>query len=155
MPQDESGLNFVDTLINFVAVIIFPISLSLLFPVFLHTVVLEKEEKLMQMMKMNGMKISSYWVVYLVFNLILSILTSLVFMVMGLLVTGMAFFTQTDPLLFLVILVGWALAQIGMAVFFQTFLNKAHSANIIGYLVAIWASMVGSTLSIGIYQYPL
>ena len=39
----EGGVTFVDTIISFVAVLIFPISLSLLFPVFLYTVVLEKE----------------------------------------------------------------------------------------------------------------
>lgn len=42
MPEDESGVSFVDTVISFVAVLVFPISLSLLFPVFLYTVVLEK-----------------------------------------------------------------------------------------------------------------
>ena len=59
MPEDESGVSFIDTIINLIAIILFPVSLSLLFPVFLYTVVLEKEEKLIQMMKMNGMKISS------------------------------------------------------------------------------------------------
>lgn len=43
MPEDESGISFVDTLISVIAVLIFPVSLSLLFPVFLYTVVLEKE----------------------------------------------------------------------------------------------------------------
>jgi len=79
--------------ISFVAVLIFPISLSLLFPVFLYTVVLEKEEKLIQMMKMNGMKISSYWLVYFIFNLILAFLTNGIFIIMGILLTKMRFFS--------------------------------------------------------------
>lgn len=80
-------------MISFVAVLIFPISLSLLFPVFLYTVVLEKEEKLIQMMKMNGMKISSYWLVYFIFNLILAFLTNGIFIIMGILLTKMRFFS--------------------------------------------------------------
>jgi hypothetical protein len=40
MPEDESGINFIDTIINAVAILIFPVSLSLLFPVFLYTTVL-------------------------------------------------------------------------------------------------------------------
>jgi hypothetical protein len=105
-------------------------------------------------MKMNGMKISSYWLVYFLFNFALSLLTNLIFVIFGLLLTKMRFFYETDPLLIIVVLVGWSLSQIGMAVFFQTFLNKSRSANIIGYLISIWTSMIGSTLSIGVYQFP-
>lgn len=154
MPEDESGVSFIDTIINLIAIILFPVSLSLLFPVFLYTVVLEKEEKLIQMMKMNGMKISSYWLVYFIFNFALSLLTNIIFVVCGVLLTRMRFFLESDPLLIAVVLVGWSLAQIGMAVFFQTFLNRSRSANIIGYLISIWTSMIGSTLCIGVYQYP-
>lgn len=106
------------------------------------------------MMKMNGMKISSYWFVYFIFNLILGLLTNIIFVIFGMLLTGMRFFTETDPLIIVIVLLGWTLAQIGMAVFFQTFLNKSRSANIIGYLISIWTSMIGSTLCIGVYQYP-
>ena len=83
MPDIEGGVTFVDTVINFVAALVFPIALSLLFPVFLYTVVLEKEEKLIQMMKMNGMKISSYWFVYFIFNLLLGLITNLIFFLFG------------------------------------------------------------------------
>ena len=48
MPDLEGAVSFIDTIINFVAVLVFPNSLSLLFPVFLYTVVLEKEEKLIR-----------------------------------------------------------------------------------------------------------
>lgn len=154
MPEDESGVSFIDTIINLVAIILFPVSLSLLFPVFLYTVVLEKEEKLIQMMKMNGMKISSYWLVYFIFNFVLSMLTNIIFVLLGTLLTKMRFFLETDPFLIATVLIGWSLAQIGMAVFFQTFLNKSRSANIIGYLISIWTSMIGSTLCIGVYQFP-
>ena len=44
MPDLEEGTSLVDMVINFIAILVFPISLSLLFPVFLYTVVLEKEE---------------------------------------------------------------------------------------------------------------
>lgn len=155
MPDDDSGLSFIDTFINIAAVLIFPISLSLLLPVFLYTVVLEKEEKLIQMMKMNGMKISSYWVVYFFFNFLLSVLTNVVFLLFGYFVTKMRFFTETSLPLLLVTMFGWSLAQIGIAVFFQTFLSKSSAANIIGYLLSIWTSMIASTLSIGIYMYPM
>lgn len=154
MPDLEGAVSFIDTIINFVAVLVFPISLSLLFPVFLYTVVLEKEEKLIQMMKMNGMKISSYWFVYFVFNLLLGLVTNLVFFLFGYFMLGNRFFTETSFGLLFFTFFGWLLAQIGLAVFFQTFLSSARSANIIGYLISIWTCMIASTLSIGVYQYP-
>lgn len=154
MPDLEEGTSFVDTVINFIAILVFPISLSLLFPVFLYTVVLEKEEKLIQMMKMNGMKISSYWFVYFIFNLLLGIITNLIFFFFGYFLLGNRFFTETDFAILFLTLFGWLLAQIGLAVFFKTFLSSARSANIVGYLISIWTCMIESTLSIGIYQYP-
>ena len=93
MPDIEGGVTFVDTVINFVAALVFPIALSLLFPVFLYTVVLEKEEKLIQMMKMNGMKISSYWIVYFVFNFLLGFITNTIFILLGYFLLGNRFFT--------------------------------------------------------------
>ena len=106
------------------------------------------------MMKMNGMKISSYWLVYFIFNFALCMITFIVFFLLGALVLRTDFFLKTSPLLLILIPVGWAISMIGMAAFFQTFLSKSRSANIIGYIVAIWTMMVGSTLSVGVYQVP-
>jgi len=52
------------------------------------------------------------------------------------------------------VVLGWSLSQIGLAAFLQTFLSKARSANIIGYIIAIWTMMIGATLNIGVYQVP-
>lgn len=106
------------------------------------------------MMKMNGMKISSYWFVYFIFNLLLGLITNLIFFLFGYFLLESRFFIQTDFGLLFFTLLGWILAQIGLAVFFQTFLSTARSANIIGYLISIWTCMIGSTLNIGVYQFP-
>jgi len=106
------------------------------------------------MMKMNGMKISNYWLVYFIFNFILCLVTNVVFFLLGGFVLKTTFFLKTSPLLLILVAVGWSLAQIGLAAFFQTFLSKARSANIIGYVVAIWTMMIGATLNIGVYQVP-
>lgn len=106
------------------------------------------------MMKMNGMKIRNYWLVYFIFNFILTIVTNLVFFLIGAFALNTNFFTKTSPLLMIIIAVGWALSQIGLAAFLQTFLSKARSANIIGYIISIWTMMIGSTLNIGVYQVP-
>jgi hypothetical protein len=150
----DSSKSFVDNIINTVSALIFPIALSLLFPVMLYGLVLEKEEKLVQMMKMNGMKITNYWAVYFLFNFLLCTITNIVFFLLGAFALNTQFFTATSPLLLILVAVGWSISQIGMAAFFQTFLSKSRSANIIGYIVAIWTMMIGSTLSVGVYQAP-
>lgn len=154
MREGDSASSFVDSIINTVSALIFPLALSLLFPVMLYGLVLEKEEKLVQMMKMNGMKISNYWLVYGLFNFLLALLTNVIFFLLGSFVLSTNFFTKTSPLLLALVALGWILAQIGLAVFLQTLLDKARSANIVGYIFAIWTMMIGSTLSIGVYQVP-
>ena len=106
------------------------------------------------MMKMNGLKIRQYWLTFLIFNLLLCIITNLVFFLSGSFIFVSPFFTKTSTVLLLIVSFGWCLSQIGMAAFFQTFLNKSRSANIIGYLVSIWTTMIGATLNLGVYQYP-
>lgn len=103
---------------------------------------------------MNGMKITNYWLVYFLFNFLLCIATNLVFFLLGAFALNTSFFTKTHPFLLIVVALGWSISQIGMAAFFQTFLSKSRSANIIGYIIAIWTMMVGSTLSVGVYQTP-
>src|SRR5690348_13389241 len=106
------------------------------------------------MMKMNGLKIRNYWLTFFVFNLLLCVITNLIFYLLGTLLLDSSFFTKTSKLLIFIVALGWSLAQIGMAAFFQTFLSKSRSANIIGYLFSIWTTMIGATLNLGSYQYP-
>jgi hypothetical protein len=105
-------------------------------------------------MKMNGLKITNYWLTFFVFNLLLCVITNLIFYLVGIIILDTSFFTKTSKLLLFIVSFGWSLAQIGMAAFFQTFLSKSRSANIIGYLFSIWTTMIGATLNLGSYQYP-
>jgi hypothetical protein len=54
-----------------------------------------------------------------------------------------------------VILFGWILNQIGLSMVLQVFLSSSRAANIIGYLVSIWTNLVGATLSLALFQYPV
>ncbi len=106
------------------------------------------------MMKMNGLKIRYYWLTFFIFNLVLCLITNGIFYLLGMFALESKFFTQTSGALMFVVMLGWSLSMIGMAAFFQTFLSNSRSANIIGYLISIWTSMIGATLNLGVYQYP-
>ena len=154
MPFMPSPSVFVDILVSMVTTILFPLSLSLLLPVFLYMIVLEKEERLIQMMRMNGMKMKNYWLVNFLFNFCISVITNLVFCVFGYIYLEIPLFENTGKSIIAVTLLGWILVQIGMANFFQVFLHSSRAANIIGYLIAIWTNLIGATLNIAIFQYP-
>lgn len=62
---------------------LYPLALSLLLPIFIYTMVLEKEEKLLDMMKMNGLKMKNYWTVNIIFFLLITFITFLIFFIFG------------------------------------------------------------------------
>ena len=78
--QDQS---FIMKVISVIGAMLYPLSLSLLTPVFLYAMVLEKEERLIQMMKMNGMKMNDYWINQYVFCGIMTTTTFLTFWMAG------------------------------------------------------------------------
>lgn len=143
MPFDGEDTSLIDKTVNVVGSGLYPLGLSLLLPLFLYMIVSEKEERLLEIMKMNGLNIKYYWINTFIFNFLLSMVTFFAFYVFGYFVIGLTLFTQTGPGLFWIILVGWAIAQISLTNFVQIFLNNAKSATIVGYLLSIFSTLVG------------
>ena len=107
---------------------LYPIALSILLPVFLYTFILEKEERLREMMKMNGLKVRNYWIVNYVWNLGLYSVSTFIFFIFGRYILNVPFFTETSPAILVVILFGWGLSQVSLSFFYQNFLAKARTA---------------------------
>jgi ABC-type multidrug transport system ATPase subunit len=141
-------------LLNIMGASLYPIALSLLLPVFMYAVVLEKEERLQEFMKMNGLQMKNYWIVNFLFNFLVYSLTILVFMTFGAWVVELQFFTQTNRILLCILLAGWGIAQISLSFFFQVFIDKARTATIWGYLLSIWTVLWGITLNLAVYPLP-
>jgi len=64
---------------NFMGIITFPVCLSLAMPIYLYNLVLEKELKLLENMKINGLKIQTYWKVQGFYNLLTYLITCIIF----------------------------------------------------------------------------
>jgi hypothetical protein len=107
------------------------------------------------MMRMNGLGILTYWLVNFIFCFLISLITYTIFFCFGYFYMQNAFFRNTNPLLIWIILIGWILCQIGISMLFQVFISNSRAANIIGYLVTIWTNLIGATLSVALYQYPV
>jgi len=154
MPIKFNEAQEVQRLLNIMGASLYPISLSLLMPVFMYAVVLEKEERLQELMKMNGMRMRTYWLVNFGFDYLIYTLTVGVFMLFGYVVVALQFFTQTNPVIMWLLLLGWGISQIALAFFFQVFISKARTATVWGYLLSIFIVLWGITLSIAVYPIP-
>jgi hypothetical protein len=56
-------------IVNITGIIVFPICLSLAMPLLIYNLLKEKEMKLLEIMKINGLKIRTYWLVTGIYNL--------------------------------------------------------------------------------------
>ncbi|RZK04313.1 MAG: hypothetical protein EOO43_22500, partial [Flavobacterium sp.] len=83
MPMAGIETNFLLKLLSMTEAILYPISLSLLLAVFMYTLVLEKEERLREMMKMNGMKMGTYWLVNYLWSFVLYLPSAVFFLLFG------------------------------------------------------------------------
>jgi hypothetical protein len=54
-----------------------------------------------------------------------------------------------------ILLIGWAIAQISLTNLVQIFLKNSKSASILGYILSIFSTLVGETISMGVYPDPL
>ena len=93
MPFNGEDTSLIDKTINVMGSGLYPLGLSLLLPLFLYMIVSEKEEKLLEIMKMNGLNIKYYWITTFIFNFLISIATFMVFYLFGVYVVGLSFFT--------------------------------------------------------------
>ena len=71
----------------------FPLFLSLCLPVFLYTIVLEKEQRLIENMKINGLNMLNYWKVNFVFNFFMYLAIMTLYLGFGKFFAGLTFFS--------------------------------------------------------------
>ena len=79
MPFQASLDVEVERIINIIGLAVFPACMAIALPVFLYNLVLEKETKLLETMKINGMKMKYYWLINFSFFLGIFLVTVVVF----------------------------------------------------------------------------
>ena len=155
MPFSGEDKSLLDKAVNIIGSGLYPLGLSLLIRIFLYNVVSEKEEKQIEIMKMNGLDGKHYWVNFFIVSFILSMITSLFMYFFGRYVIVITFFKETSPLLLLIILVGWAISQISLTSLVQIFINNSKTATIIGYLLSIFSTIIGQVIATLIFPLPM
>jgi hypothetical protein len=124
-PYEELPINI--DVGSLTATLTYPLIMSWLLPVYVYNIVLEKQEKLREMMKMMGMKMSNYWAVTFVYNVILYLAVLVV--VYGFSYGfGFAIFTQGSVPATLFLFLLWGNAQIAVAFFLSSIFNSTRFA---------------------------
>jgi hypothetical protein len=87
-----------------------PVALCMGLPLYLHQTVLEKEKRLLQFMRINGLKMESYWTVTYLFNFSVYLISYLVFHITGTFIFRQPLFVKTSLALQLITYLGWGLS---------------------------------------------
>ena len=90
-----SEMVFISGLLNMLGYAIYPLALGLGLPVFMFTIVYEKETKTKLIMKMHGMREMNYWLISIFFNFCLYSISVSVFLFFAIFVFKIGFFIET------------------------------------------------------------
>lgn len=132
-------------ILNAIGCLTFPVVMSLGMPAFLYTIVLEKENRLLENMKINGLQMVNYWFVGYIFNFIYQMVTILAYLMFGRYVSGISFFSETHFGVIFLAYTGWGMCSVSMAFLLSCFINRANSAAMIGYVFSIIMVLGSST----------
>ncbi|KAJ3118141.1 hypothetical protein HDU96_003670 [Phlyctochytrium bullatum] len=127
--------------------VLYPFGISFLMPIFVITLVREKETRILIMMQMNGMKPWAYILTQCITFFILYMFSAVFFVAAGLL-TQLTLFTMTEMGLLWLLIILWGIAQIALAFFFASLFNKSRIALVSVFLI----SLCGVIISISLEQ---
>jgi len=130
-----------------------PFALGFLIPLFMYTIVLEKENRVREMMKMMGMRMSTYWTINYFFDYTLYICVALLFCLLEYAVR-VRFFTQTNSLLLVVFFFSLGHMLVTFSFFLSSFFNKASLASVVGYLIIVGSIITGVALNQFLFSSP-
>ncbi|KAK9688180.1 hypothetical protein K7432_014492, partial [Basidiobolus ranarum] len=116
--------------------ILYPFGISFLIPIFVLILVKEKEDRILVMMRMNGLSPRAYYLAHYVHFYILHIISSIVFVITG---VGfqMSIFTATSPFVYIFLLFIWGHAQIALAFLLSAFFGKTRTALVTSFLIVL------------------
>ncbi|KAJ3395761.1 hypothetical protein HDU80_010204 [Chytriomyces hyalinus] len=126
---------------------LFPFAVSFLLPVFVVMLVKEKEDRVLIMMKMNGMNTWLYYLAHYLTCFVLYACSTLVFACAGYF-SKIEMFTLTSPVVLFVLFLLWGNAQVCLSFFLSTLFKQSRIALVITYLLALISVVVSTVLSL-------
>ncbi|KAI9224622.1 hypothetical protein BC828DRAFT_402117 [Blastocladiella britannica] len=130
----------------FIGRILYPFGISFLLPIFVITLVKEKEDRIQVMMVMNGLKLRTYYMAHALHFYSLHILSTVVFLVTGI-AFQLQFFTQTALAVLVCLFIVWGLVQVAMAFFLGALFSKSRNALVVTFLIVLLAVIVNTAVT--------
>ncbi|KAF9976452.1 hypothetical protein BGZ73_008587 [Actinomortierella ambigua] len=121
--------------------ILYPFGVSFLLPIFVITLVKEKEERILVMMRMSGLKSFTYYVAHYIHFYALHLLSSIMFVLAGL-AFKLPLFTKVEAGVFILVFFFWGHVQIALAFFLSCFFSKSRTALVIVFLLVLCGVIV-------------
>ncbi|KAG0232000.1 hypothetical protein BGW42_008511 [Actinomortierella wolfii] len=121
---------------SFVGRILYPFGVSFLLPIFVITLVKEKEERILVMMRMSGLKSLTYYTAHYIHFYSLHLLSSVMFVLAGL-AFRLPLFTKVEAGVFILVFFFWGHVQIALAFFLSCFFSKSRTALVIVFLLVL------------------
>lgn len=145
---------FLTAIVNYFSFILLPMAFALSLPVFLNYLVLEEESNLKKIMRMHGMRLSHYYISFIVFSFLLYIINNGSLLYIALRTYRIGILYMNSHWLVMKIFLAWGLSQISLAIFLHRFVKTSKSAILIGYVISI--SFIFSSLysNVNLYQKP-
>jgi hypothetical protein len=104
----------------------------------LFVLVLEKEEKIKDLLQVNGLVEVNYWVSFLGWNFFILSVSTGVFMWVGWKYVGISFFQKGSMLIMFWFLSAWNFSQIGFSLFVSSFIKKSTTGTLVGYSLSVF-----------------
>lgn len=134
-----------------VGVNLFAFAVSFLIPPFVTNVVIDKQDKILALMQMSGLKMPVYWFVTYLYYFAQYILV-MIFLVATALSFQMRLFTQTSPLLLLVSILIWGNALVAFSFFLSIFFDKARHSSMVSYFIVVMGVLVSNMLNGSVFM---
>lgn len=135
-------------------VIFYPFAIGMALPIILTSLAMEKEEKIQDLLKINGMSIGKYYLSNLLFWFVFLSILELIFFVGGYFMLEDGFFHENSVLEVILFCIGWNLLQLSFSFFLLTFMSSAGGASALGYVLSTVITLYGVNLVTFIYPFP-
>ncbi|KAI3634820.1 hypothetical protein MIR68_007201 [Amoeboaphelidium protococcarum] len=126
-------------------------AVSFMLPVFVTNIVVDKEDKILMMMRMSGLDIKVYWLVSYVYNMLSYLLVFGLTWLTGFLFS-MKVFTETSWVVILVSFLLWGNVLISLSFLLSTVFNSARSSSIVSYFLIIASVIVSNLLNATVFM---
>ena len=146
--------SFLDNAYTAICVVLFPISLSLGFPIVLTSMVQDKQRRLSELLKVNGLKEANYYWAYLIFYSGFMFASSMIFYVSGLMLIDLKMFQETNVAYMVQYYAILSVSLTSWAIFVAKLVSQTSTGVFIGYLTSPILMVAVSALSLFVLPIP-